>query len=183
MLRVPSGRLEAADPLVNLGRSAVILIKPGTYPVRVLQLDTGGGDIRPAALMLDLSDERPQGVVLFRRSGQPVALPYSGSSAGVLVDSGTVSFADRKALAHGTVLDDEDVAESWIDELEEAAEYPEGMANIDLPGAPNQENLVMCASGWGDGVYPVVGVVDAVGQLVRVVIDLGVQESGYGASD
>jgi hypothetical protein len=47
-----------------------------------------------------------------------------------------------------------------------------GIANIRLPNATDDANIVICHSGWGDGFYPVVGGYDAAGSLVGVHIDL-----------
>jgi hypothetical protein len=46
--------------------------------------------------------------------------------------------------------------------------------NVPLPSAPNDENIVICSSGWGDGVYPVIGTYDVHGNLTGVHIDLQV---------
>jgi len=46
-----------------------------------------------------------------------------------------------------------------------------GVANIRLPLARSNENIIIIHSGWGDGVYPVVGSFDARHQLLAVHID------------
>jgi Protein of unknown function (DUF4241) len=60
--------------------------------------------------------------------------------------------------------------------MDDPAHIRAGIANLPLPLARDGENLVLFHSGWGDGVYPVVGGYDAAGKLVAVHVDLLVIE-------
>jgi Protein of unknown function (DUF4241) len=60
---------------------------------------------------------------------------------------------------------------SWFAQLDNPKHIREGLANTRQPNAQHNENILIIHSGWGDGVYPVVGGYDAQGNLVRVHID------------
>jgi hypothetical protein len=62
----------------------------------------------------------------------------------------------------------------WTELLNAASPLSAGFVNVPLPSAPNDENIVICSSGWGDGVYPVNGTYDVHGNLTGVHIDLQV---------
>lgn len=45
---------------------------------------------------------------------------------------------------------------SWFDAMDQAEPWPRGCANLTLPDAPHEENIVICPTGWGDGRYAVI---------------------------
>ena len=61
--------------------------------------------------------------------------------------------------------------------MDSAEHLVAGCANIVMPLATAGENVILSHSGWGDGLYPVVGSYDATGRLLAVHIDLQVDES------
>lgn len=187
ILRVPSGRLEASDPFVNLGEGLVVRIPPGDYPVRVTVADVGkkqkGKHLREAYLSVVLEDGTSvRHEVLTPDGREPAA---EGYYYGVPVDSGTVGFADADAVgrcmphidtwAHGVF--DTGTPQSWFHLMDSAEHLVAGCANIVMPLATAGENVILSHSGWGDGLYPVVGSYDATGRLLAVHIDLQVDES------
>src|SRR5207245_6329841 len=102
--------------------------------------------------------------------GEKPADPEAYESVGV--DSGTVGFVDE--VSAKTLLPGGDVPDVWDAEMQADSPLPNGYANIVLPLAQNGENVVMSHSGWGDGVYPVVGAYDGDGRLLSLHIDLQV---------
>ena len=66
VLHVPSGRLEACDPFVTLGRDIVFAVEPGDYPVKATVVDISkehdGSHERNAYLSLVLADGEPAAV-------------------------------------------------------------------------------------------------------------------------
>jgi hypothetical protein len=60
----------------------------------------------------------------------------------------------------------------WVDAMDDPDRLREGIANVPLPRTPDRANIVIAQSGWGDGVYPVIGGYDADGGLVAVHVDL-----------
>jgi len=63
---------------------------------------------------------------------------------------------------------------SWFSEMDDPDHIRAGVANLVLPRAQAGENLILCHSGWGDGLYPLVGSYDSQDRLVAISIDLGV---------
>ena len=101
VLRVPSGRLEASDPFVNLGESFVIRITPGDYPVRVTVADVSdeqnGTHLREAYLSVVLREGTAVRAEALTPEGRETA--PEGEFYGVGVDAGTVGFADAHAVS------------------------------------------------------------------------------------
>src|SRR5215203_6878279 len=63
---------------------------------------------------------------------------------------------------------------AWFASKEDPRHIREGIANLPLPLGRDGSNLVLFPSGWGDGVYPVIGGYDAEGGLVAVTIHFSV---------
>jgi hypothetical protein len=61
--------------------------------------------------------------------------------------------------------------DSWFAQMNDPNHIGSGIANLKLPLAQNDENIIIIHSGWGDGTYPVVGSFDANHQLLAVHID------------
>jgi hypothetical protein len=95
------------------------------------------------------------------------------------VDTGTACFVDDSVV--GPCMPDPNTwyeglfehekPDSWFKRMDDPDHIRVGVANIVLPLARNGENLIMLHSGWGDGVYPVVGSFDSAGNLLAVHID------------
>jgi hypothetical protein len=176
VLNVPSGRVEASDPLVNLGHGLVFSVPPGQHLVRVTMADVSAeqdsSHLRQSYLSLLLAD----GIIASVGHLAPVGKtpPSQGEFYGVPVDAGMVAFADADA-AHAAVTDDEWM-DDLLDKLDVFDEPDKHGAEAALANAAAGENLISTPSGWGDGFYPVIGAFDADGRLLSVHIDLQVDE-------
>ena len=185
-----SGRLVACDPFVFLEREGneAIDVGPGRYRVAVTLADVSdardGSHVREAYASLILAD-RPEaerrGVAPHEAGEAPEELG-PGELAAFAVDAGTACFVDDDAVArfmpeedtwHDELFESEDPG-CWFARMDDPDHIREGLANIVLPGADDGSNIVIVHSGWGDGVYPVVGGYDADGNLVAVHIDFAV---------
>lgn len=98
---------------------------------------------------------------------------------GFPVDAGTACFIDGGAVEHAMPDGDwyEDLfdtgrPDAWFERMDDPAHIRPGIANIPIPLAKDGENVVLFHSGWGDGLYPMVGSYDATGTLVAVHVDL-----------
>jgi hypothetical protein len=190
ILRVPSGRLEASDPFVNLGEAGEALVTdvpPGEYPVVVTVADTSegqdGSDPREAYLSVVIA----AGVAVTIGPALPPGVDEDALTedvyTGVPVEAGTVAFADADAVTacmppdpgswYSWVFDTGEPG-SWFDRMDDPAHLRVGAANIVLPLARAGENLVLAHAGWGDGYYPVVKSYAVDGSLLGVHIDLEV---------
>jgi hypothetical protein len=182
-LRVPSGKLGACDPFVNLEYPLVVGLTPGDYPVRVTVADVSpeqdGSHLREAYLSLVLSEADS---VTVEAAPGPEGPPPPGHYFTVGVDAGTVAFVDAEAILRCMPdpttwydgLFDSDDPNSWFNLMDADGPHPAGTANIVMPLAPNSENVVLSHSGWGDGEYWLLQTKDARGNLTGVHIDLAV---------
>jgi hypothetical protein len=198
-LVAPVGRLVVSDPFMGLepAGNAVVAIPPGRYPVKVTLADvSGSGDgshVREAYATLLLSDapEVTRRVIPLVGEGEEAPTLDEGEFVGFPVGAGTACFVDEGTLAAGMPAPDtwyDEVFESgeegdWFSRMDDPAHIREGIANVPLPLATDGANVVLVHSGWGDGVYPVVGGYDAEGRLVRVHVDFMVVGALAGEAD
>jgi hypothetical protein len=200
-LVAPYGKLIACDPFVFLYDldQPFIAIPPGTYPIYVtiadVNLEGDGSDLREAyaTLILDTAPEHIRRIITPLASGEVAAPEMVGDSYdGFPVDAGTACFVDAGALADGMpppeddwneALFDNGTPESWFNRMDDPAHIRAGLANIALPLAKDGANIVIIHSGWGDGIYPVVGGYAEDGRLVRVHIDFLVVFSPDGEAE
>lgn len=186
-LYLPTGRLEACDPFVNLGEGMMVQVAPGAYDAYVTVADVSEeqdwSHPREAYLSVVIDDAEPSSFSFLTPPGSRP--PESDEYYGVGVDAGTVAFVDTTAVSYAMpepdtwyddVFDSGD-ADSWFAVLDSEEHLIPGCANVVMPRARAGENVVMCRSGWGDGFYPVVGAYDGEGRLVSVHIDLQVDEA------
>jgi hypothetical protein len=201
-LVMPTGRLIACDPFAGLQKSGNqwTQLVPGRYRVIITLADVSessdGSHLREAyaTLLVDeAAKEVSRRIITPRAGGSQDAA--EGKCYGFVVDAGAACFVDDGALA--TCMPDNDYGDNnwmdrffcnespdcWFNRMDDPHHIREGAANITLPGATNGENIVMFHSGWGDGVYPVIGGYDLNGRLVRVHIDFDVVVDGDADAD
>jgi hypothetical protein len=177
-LTVNSGRVEAADPFVNLGYGLPIAVPEGRYPVRstiaeIGNVTGGGAERRNAYLSLLLSARPPVTVEYLTPQGQPP--PVSNEVYGITVDAGLAGFVDAAAVAaipedfHELVLEN-GRPDAWITLVDNELHC----VNTVVPFAPNRENIIFCTSGWGDGFYPLLATRGDDGRIIGVHIDFQV---------
>lgn len=177
-LSLPSGQLAVCDPFVGMrrGGNPKVELPPGRYRVRVTLADVcegGGSDLCAAyaSLLLSSAPDLPS-----RETRRELLIP------GFPVSSGTACFVDDEALVHGMppeaywyagVFENGEPG-AWFARKEDPNHIGAGIANLPLPLGRDRWNLVLFPSGWGDGVYPVIGGYDAQDRLVAVHVDFAV---------
>ena len=191
-LKVKSGRLVLCDPFAAMrhGGNPYFQIPVGEYSVRVTLADISeaqdGSHIREAfgSLILDESKEEVCRKVLQPSSEGGCVDPdqESGNFNGYGVDAGTACFVDDQAVVEGMPKDaevnwfeelfDTGVPNSWFDLMDDSEHIRDGIANVILPESNDGSNLILFHSGWGDGVYPVLGGYDVDDNLIAVHTDL-----------
>ena len=184
VLHVPSGVVEACDPLVNLGAGPSFAVPPGSYPVRVTVADVSpaqdGSHEREAYLSLVLAEGTPVRVRPAEETGRP-----SEECPSVTVQAGVVGLADHVAvsgaMARGEAQWYHDVADKAFTQM--VSPGPGCTARVtadgtdvttELPSTVGTENVVLVRSGWRNGSYPVLVTEDADDQMLAVHVDLGV---------
>lgn len=190
-LKVSSGLLGASDPFVSFDHPLVTEVRPGTHPVSVTVADVSGNldgsHVREAYLTVHFA----AGTIARLEPVTPVDASATDADPdlfyGVGVDAGAVALVDVDAIRrcmpadnwHDTVFFP-DVTDGWFDRLEDPEAIREGSANIVLPHATNGENVILSASGWGDGVFPLVRTYDATDNLLGVHVDLRLFDREFG---
>ncbi|WUI04035.1 DUF4241 domain-containing protein [Spirillospora sp. NBC_00431] len=158
-LRLPSGRLVAADPssLPYDGEPFSVTVSPGTYPVTV-SLATfidDPGHSRVVAARLDVTD-RPvdRWELALRDSQDPLDLGHQ-EFFGFGVDAGMACFVDAEACDR--------LSDVWhtLDGLVEPRHLEVG-----------DGDMVAWSSGWGDGAYPTWIGRDSTGAVACFVADM-----------
>jgi hypothetical protein len=187
-LVMPTGRLVACDPFAMLQKDndLCLQVPPGRYRVLVTLADVSdandGSHIREAyaTLMLDeTAAEAARSIITPSMDGAcPPEMDDDGTYYGFPVDAGTACFVDQGAIdalmPDGNWYEDlfdNGTPNSWFARMDDPSHIREGIANIPLPHATQDESIVVIHSGWGDGHYPVVGGYDTSDRLVRVHID------------
>lgn len=179
ILQVPSGRLEACDPIIGLGEGIVVDVPPGAYPVRLTHVVDTATDTHGAAyLSVILRDDLPVSQV------RTVASPADGEEpAWVITDSTAIGFVDHEAIdrcmppyedREELILDgDPPHTPSWLDLLAAPDHVREDAADIRLTLATGGENVILARSWLGQGDHNVVTSHADCGVLLAVHIDAG----------
>ena len=189
-LYLPSGKLVVSDPFARLSKQGnqYIQVPKGRYRVAVTLADVSenkdGSHMREAYATLVLDEDarevcRKIITPVKGRKDVPPELDDEGNYFGFGVDAGTASFVDADAISK--FMPDEQgwynkifetgKDDSWFKLMDNPDHIGAGLANIELPLAKQGENIILVHSGWGDGVYPVIGGYDRAGKLIRVHID------------
>jgi hypothetical protein len=190
-LVAPLGRLVVCDPFTGLQANnlQVASIVPGRYPMKVTMADVSGkldgSHMREAyaSLILSEAEEVTRRVIPLIEEGQPEPELAEGEFMGFVVDASTACFVDGGAVAQGMPGDEsrwyDDIFENsspdcWFNRMDDPSHIQPGLANVPLPLAEDGANIILIHSGWGDGIFPVVGGYDHAGNLARVHIDFNV---------
>jgi hypothetical protein len=186
-LSVPSGDLVVCDPFVGMESTgnAFIRVPKGKHPVTVTLVDVSEGQDRSHVREAYASIYFQEGEEAYRKS-IPLAVedkdrkePLEDDFTGFFVDAGTACFVDAWSIAHCMpdsltwyegLFENQD-PDCWFKRMDDPNHIQAGIANITLPLARNGENIILFHSGWGDGVYPVVGSFDREGNLLAAHID------------
>jgi hypothetical protein len=159
VLRMPSGRLVAADP-AWLGydhEPYTVTVDPGTYPVKVsvARFVDDPAHTRVAAARLDITDRPVMAWEMAMRPGQDPIVLGDGEFFGIGVDAGMACFvdADECERLRGASESFGSLAERRFIAIESGA-------------------MVAWSSGWGDGAYPTWIGRDAAGEVVCFVADM-----------
>jgi hypothetical protein len=186
-LLVPSGQLVTCDPFacMRAGGNPFVSCPIGTFPVCVTLADVSERQDRShireayATITFRAGKAAERRTLALARQGERPPVPKEGEYIGFPVDSGTACFVDD-ALTKSCMPNErtwlKDLFENerndcWCARMDDPAHIREGIANIKLPLGRDGENLILFHSGWGDGIFPVIGTLDADGQLMAVHID------------
>lgn len=174
-LKLPSGRICAADPFIALADAKPFtqMTPAGVFPVRLAVASFPSGGLRAAFARVDFKQAPIARWSTAVIEGQDARTLKDGHIFGYGVDAGTGSFFDPAASKAAAALLDTnaDAWEAWQTEGE--ANGPKVVGPyfflLDLPlGAAN---AVMFGSGWGDGFYASWFGYDADGNVAALITD------------
>ncbi len=186
-LFLPSGKVVACDPFVTLSPidCPFVVTPAGRFPVFVTLADVSEKQDRShireayASIVFSTEREKSRKVLPLAKDGQPRLEMRGEEFVGFCVDAGTACFVDATVV--GPCMPDpktwyhdlfeNDQSDCWFKRMDDPQHIRAGIANIVLPLAKRGENLILFHSGWGDGVYPVIGSFDSAGNLLAVHID------------
>ncbi|MFI8914035.1 DUF4241 domain-containing protein [Streptomyces sp. NPDC053513] len=183
-LALPTGRIVACDPFVNLGTGDVqpftVEVAPGRYPVQaaVATLLRPGAEPGPrphtrvAAVRLLVRAEPATSWELALLPGQDPAELGEDEFFGYDVDAGTGCFYDASADSAFPGTEDEE-GPVWA-AMEAVGDGPA----VFLAEGEDGHGLAGFTSGWGDGSYPTWIGRDAAGEVVCFVTDFFVAPVG-----
>lgn len=178
-LTVPTGQIVACDPLAAIEpKPFARRVAPGRYAALASVLALTNGDQRIACVMLRLRDAPMTQVARWepaRLVGQEDVTLGEDEFFGYAVDAGVGCFMDAQAAAAlaARYEADESYDEAVIDALEANRSQGWDYANIALDDVDGL-NLILFASGWGDGIYASYWGFDADGAPLCLVTDFGV---------
>lgn len=174
-LVAPTGQIIACDPLTAVELTPFAqAIAPGNYPVLVSVAELGE-DKRVACAMVRLSEAPVARWEMARLEGQENITLLEDEFFGYPVDAGVGCFLDvRAGIALEANYDsDEAYYEKLIEHLEEHRADTWEWANV-AQDVASGANIVLFASGWGDGIYASYWGYAADGALVSLVTDFSV---------
>jgi hypothetical protein len=171
-LRLPSGRIVAADAMVEPTLPAFDrAVEPGEYPVHLaIAHFRKGGDQRIAAAWLVFGSNAIARWVPTRLDATARRQPKPGEPAAYGVDSGTGSFLSPEAAASMTAQLSDEFAERVAEQMHATYVHTREWAMVELPG---QLNLALFSSGLGDGAYASFWGLDADDKPVVLLTDFG----------
>ncbi len=174
-LKLPSGRICAADPFIALS-DAKPFTQPtstGAFPVRLAVASFPSGGLRVAFARVDFKQARIARWSMAVPDGQNLSSLEEGHIFGYGVDAGTGSFFDPAAgkAAADLLRANPEAWEAWQTEGEDNGPKVVGpyFFLLDLP--LGEANAIMFGSGWGDGFYASWFGYDADGNVAALVTD------------
>jgi hypothetical protein len=175
LLKLPSGRICAADPFVMLTDTKPFTqaVPAGTFSVRLAVADFPSGGLRVAFARVLFSDAPVARWSMAVVDGQDVSTLKDGHIFGYGVDAGTGSFFDPAAgKAAAALLDaNENAWEAWQTDGEANGPKLVGPYFFLLDQPLGEANAIMFDSGWGDGFYASWFGYDAQGNVAALVTD------------
>ncbi|WP_334077553.1 DUF4241 domain-containing protein [Paenibacillus sanfengchensis] len=174
-LTVISGEIIACDPLIPHHESFTKRISPGVYPVILWWHKQEG---RIAGAELRLTEERPVRWEMATRAGQDLSTLEPGHIYGYPVDAGLGCFADARAIREMEQLEERlarELGDQFISFYDNKVEFileenDDNWGNL-IVKEENGLNVILFASGYGDGHYASYWGIGEDGEPVTLVTD------------
>lgn len=191
-LHLPTGRIVAGDPfLMSDNKPFKTRVTPGNYPVKLLIHKVGDNHYRVAFAKIQFSASEVTSWTLALTedvTAEEIRSLKKGEYFGYGVDAGLGCFTDFETNSMFTAALDnfykEDTKRNYYDDLlaQEfkmfSGQHPLsreiGDWNNHFPKKGGDHNVIMFASGWGDGYYATYWGSDSRGEIVELITDFQV---------
>ncbi len=172
-LTLTSGAIVAIDGFVQyLAQAFVRHVTPGRYPVILTTADSQPGSRRVAFARVQFRPGVPAAWEMATLPGQELSKLASDEVFGYPVDSGTGAFMDMD-VARAFERDPDTFGDGLQREFDASLQRHELWASL-VVDPRSGGNVVIFASGFGDGVYASYWGLDQNGQVLSLVTDFGV---------
>jgi hypothetical protein len=176
-LVLTTGKIVACDPFTAWNPSPFArTVRKGRYPV-TLSIAKIGKDTRVGLAMVRFRKGDVAGWEMATKRGQTIAKLKPGHSYGYGVDAGAGCFADAAAFANLELIDrierENGGDEGWLLPRVQQRFFADNWAAAVLD-AKTKANVVLFASGWGDGFYTSWWGLSKRRDVVCLVTDFGV---------
>lgn len=193
-VNLPTGKIIAADPFFTHEQSAFSrIVEPDKYPVFIYVSEIDRLHHRIAYAKIKFRpEEATKWILALTDDLTEEELNDLGDEEfyGFPVESGLACFLDEETngqlIAKMDALQERDPEANYYDEVlaEEFREYSGknnfsrelGDWNDHRPDKESDNNVIMFASGWGDGYYPAYWGLDEEGNTIELVIDFLINE-------
>lgn len=184
VLNLPTGKLVAADPLVNPERDAFTRTLPkGEYPVYIYYTDNNAIGIAELRISEAPAVEWEMGIL----PDDKMEDLGEGEYFGFPVDTGLACFMDELSSDFFCAIQDEvqsRMGDDFISYYDNVL-ADELIKNNDMwcdhrPSPDSTLNVIIFDSSWGDNVFGCYFGLDAAGNVAKVIVDLNIFEEDMG---
>lgn len=194
-VNLPTGRIIASDPFFTDGQGPFNRsVEPDKYPVYIYMAEIEKGHHRVAYAKIKFRPEdASKWILALSEDITAEELEELGEDEfyGFAVDSGLACFLDEETNAAFTAkidaLEDSNPDANYYDNVlaDEFREYSGKNAmsrdlgdwNDHRPDEGSDNNVVMFASGWGDGYYPAYWGINEQGDTIELIIDFLINDA------
>lgn len=173
---LPTGQVLACDPSYGDTIPFVQHIPPGRYPVSIALIRHPQRGNRPLAARLHLAEGEVVEWEMALQEGQDAATLKPGEEFCYGVDAGVGCFMDVSAARLNAELLDHDDGSYWMGLADKLFTSNNGLWMNHVVDAATGANMVVFASGWGDGCYTTFEGWSADSRLLCLLTDFGLHD-------
>lgn len=188
-LSLPSGKMIVSDPFLSYNQRPLAMdLRPGKYPVTLVVAEIEPKHFRVGLVRVKLATGKP---VDWELAVTDDVLPHE------LADLGANDFIGFEASSGLGMLIDAEFNEEYVEVLKKYYQCNQGANyyndilseeflnasghhpnsrnlgdwNVHYPTGDTNKNIMMFATGWGEGLFPAYWGVDEKGKVVELIID------------
>lgn len=193
-LHLPSGKIIVSDPFyTHVQKPFVKTVAPGTYPVYLYMKEIDDGHYRVAFAKIKIRQDHVDKWILALTEDTNPADVYDMDDEeyfGFFVEAGLACFVDVYTNEEYLKTIDQfyaenpdlnyydDILAEEFDQCSSSHPYSRDLGdwNNHRPVKDKDSNLMMFASGWGDGYYPCYWGINDQKQVIELIVDFMLEE-------